>query len=1323
MAASNSSIEPFSYTTGDLSNIGPRWRRWLNRFELYADSKNLILTPEKEDNRQQRRALLLHLAGEEVQDVFDTLQDTGNTKDYDSAVKALKAYFIPKSNSAYARHAFKNTIPAEGESVSQYHIRLAAIAKDCGYAADCNNQIRDQILFHCESEYLQRKLLEEGDDLTLQRTLQLASECERIEERMKNLRVTTNTVNKVSQSRAIRTKDPRQKESDKADYSCYRCGGKGHYGRDPACPARGRTCHKCQGADHFSSMCRTKQKTKRKEENANQVDEDDTFDKFAFTINAINLQNRLTRVTVGGVELDVLVDTGASVSIIDQTTWKKLKSQQIECQSYKSNDTIKPYGSPSIPVIGKFDCDVTAGGITRLETFSVIEGTGEVPLLSRHASTELGLVKFDVNKVDSAIVEQFSDVFEGLGRLKDRSVKLHIKDDIDPVAQPLRRTPFQIRDKVKEELDELLKLDIIEPVDGPTPWVNPIVVVPKANGRLRLCLDMRRANEAIVRGRHPIPTVEELLQAMNGATVFSKVDLRMGYHQLELEPESRAITTFTTHVGLFRYKRLFFGINSATEQYQYEIQTALSGLQGAQNISDDIIIYGKDQKEHDKHLQAVMQRLRECGLTLNKEKCQFNMSELVFMGLLLSEKGIGPTESKVKAIVDAAEPKNASEVRSFLGLAAFNARFIPDFATVTEPLRQLTHKGAKFVFEQRQRKSFNELKTAMKAAKTLAYFDVTARTQVIADASPVGLGGILIQIQNEQPVVISYASRSLTPVEQRYSQTEKEALGLVWACERFHPYIYGVKFELLTDHKPLETIYGRKSKPCARVERWVLRLQSYEFEVKYIPGKKNIADALSRLIKTEDCKSHSCSEVENYVRFVAIQATPAALKPQDIERASDSDSELNLVRECIRSGQLHKLPTSYQRISSELCIYGQLILRGTRIVVPEKLRSRILALAHEGHLGIVNTKQNLRTKVWWPNMDTAAERFVRGCHACQMVARPDPPEPIRSTELPPGAWQDLATDLLGPLPSGDHLLVVVDYFSRYVEVSVVKQTTSEIIIQHLEEMFCRHGYPVTLKSDNGPQFRSGEFQTFCGMNNIEHIKVTARYAQANGEVERQNSSLLKRLQIAQAENKPWKREMNTYLLASRSIPHATTGISPAELLFSRKLRTKLPVLEERPNSAVTEVRDRDAEKKGQSKIYVDGRRNAKESDLQLGDQVLVRQEKKNKLSTNFGEAPHKVVQRDGNSLVVESPSGVRYSRNTTHVKRFMTQQNEASQPQCESPVQMDSSELQVPEIVPPPQPVIQSPPTPNPVIAERTARPQRTQRLPRRFDDYEVKRT
>ena len=384
----------------------------------------------------------------------------------------------------------------------------------------------------------------------------------------------------------------------------------------------------------------------------------------------------------------------------------------------------------------------------------------------------------------------------------------------------------------------MLDEDIIEPATGPTTWVNPIVVVPKYSNTgksddIRICIDMRRANEAIMRERHPIPTVE-VLQDMNGSKYFSQLDLRWDYNQLELSPESRDITTFVTHIGLFRFKRFVFGINAASEIYQNEIQSIIRGVPGVANISDNITIHDRTKEEHDERLHEVLRRLHQAGLTLNMEKCDIGVREVTFFGNRVSSDGIDVDSQKVAAVKNARAPQTATEVRSFLGLVNFSARFIPNLSTIAEPLCQLTRKNTVFQFGEAEKKSFEALKEAVTSATTLRFYDLNAKkTRVIADASPVGLGAVLVQEQEDGPRIIAYANRSLSDVERRYSQTEKEALALVWACEKLHPYIYGIDFELVTDHKPLQTIFSPRSKPCARIERWVLRMQPYTFKVVY----------------------------------------------------------------------------------------------------------------------------------------------------------------------------------------------------------------------------------------------------------------------------------------------------------------------------------------------------------------------------------------------------------------------------------------------------------------------------------------------------------
>ena len=486
------------------------------------------------------------------------------------------------------------------------------------------------------------------------------------------------------------------------------------------------------------------------------------------------------------------------------------------------------------------------------------------------------------------------------------------------------------------------------------------------------------------------------------------------------------------------------------------------------------------------------------------------------------------------------------------------------------------------------------MKDALSSPKTLAYFDGNAQTKVIADAGPVGLGGILVQEQNG---------------EQR-----------------------------------------PRSKPSARIERWMLRLQAYQYRVKYKPGKANVSDCLSRLI-TDNSKNSEISDFnERYINFVTKTAVPVAMTAAEIEAESEKDQEITNLRVCIRSSDWGRCKyPKYVFAKDELCEFNNTVLRGTRIVVPYKLRQRVIQLAHEGHQGIVKTKHRLRTKVWWPSMEKDAEKFCRLCRECQRVGLPDPPEEMRRTELPKGPWQDLAADLMGPLPNGEYVLVIVDYFSRYFEVNFIRRVTSTVIVRCLEKMFTTHGLPYSIKTDNGRQFVSEELETFLEEHGIEHRTSTPYWPQANGEVERQNRTLLKTLKIAHAQKLNIHHELNKFLIAYRSTPHCITGETPAKLLFGREIRTKLPDIQA-TSSNIEDVRDRDYQLKLKGKVYADAKRQAKQSNINKGDLFILKQDRENKLSETFSTNQYKVIEKKGNELTVQGEDGEVYRRNTSFVK-------------------------------------------------------------------------
>ena len=560
---------------------------------------------------------------------------------------------------------------------------------------------------------------------------------------------------------------------------------------------------------------------------------------------------------------------------------------------------------------------------------------GDAPtLLGRKFSESIGILRVGVHVVNNTDINgthvksdkkailkaKYPKVFEGLGKLKGFQLKLHIDSDIKPVAQPLRKIPFSRRQKVKEKLVQLEGLDVIEKVETPTSWINPLVAIEKPSGDIRICLDMRQANRANLREKHPVPTVEETLQEISNAKLFSKLDLNMAFHQIELAPESRDITTFAVPSGLYRYKRLLLGVNMATEKFQNLIWQVLKDCPDTYNIHDDILVVGRNEEEHDHNLNTALRKLEESGLTLNYDKCIMGASSMTYTGDILSADGLQLSEKRIEAIIDAPAPRNQFEVRSFLGSVQFCAKFIPQFATISAPLWDLTSKTASWNWGKKEIAAFDQIKTLLTSAPVMACFTQGASTRLTTDASPVGIGAILEQQQSDghfRPVY--YASRKLSGVEQRYSQFEREALAVKWACQKFYMFLYGTQFELCTDHKPLISVLGPNAKPpSARIERWLLYLQQFNYTIRHIQGKNNSADVLSRLpvgeVETADAK-----ESKAYACSIASQAVPAALTPKEAELASEHDKTLMLVRKAITTGDWTYLAgTMYKALSDEL---------------------------------------------------------------------------------------------------------------------------------------------------------------------------------------------------------------------------------------------------------------------------------------------------------------------------------------------------------------------------------------------------------------------
>ncbi|XP_062610353.1 uncharacterized protein K02A2.6-like [Saccostrea cucullata] len=1199
-----------------------RWKKWKLRLD------NLILAMGIKNDKARQRALLLHYAGEEVNEIFETLPNTGD--DYDTAVARLTEYFAPKKNTEFEVYKFRQAKQEPGETIDTFHTKLRQLSLTCEFNNN-DKEVKSQIIQGCSSTRLRRRALR--DDVNLEDLLKLARSLELSDKQASEIEKTDKSAEEVNSMRKRRNvpkflerkRDTRDRTDTPSKEKCFNCGGQFPHLKGP-CPAKGKTCNACHKIGHFASVCRSKSKSmNRKPKSVRQLDacnsdSDSESCEYLFgldQINSITKRQPRIKVEINGIPVSVLVDTGSSINVVDECTFKKLENK---VKLRKADTRVFAYGSKTtLDIMGKFQATIENKNKIEIADVYVVKGNSG-SLLGYDTCVQLQIVQKIASLSDDKIeilCQKYPKVFNGIGKLKHKQVKLHVDESVKPVSQPHRRIPFHVRKQVEKELEKLEKLDIIEKVNGPTPWVSPIVVAPKPKkpGEIRLCVDMRKANTAIQRERHVTPTIDDMILDLNGSKVFSKLDLNAGYHQLELHPDSRNITTFSTHVGLRRYKRLSFGISSAAEVFQNSLSTALEGLQGVRNISDDIIVFGQTCEEHDKNLEAVFKRLEEKHLTLNKEKCEFNKTQIEFYGYVFSSEGISADPRKVDAIKNSEIPSNASEVRSFLGMTNYVGRFIPNYSTITAPLRELTKQNVKFEWQPNQQKAFDMLKRELTSDKVMAYFDPSKETTMIVDASPVGLGALLTQ----EGKVISYGSRALNDVETRYSQTEREALAVVWGCEHFHLYLFGQDFKVISDHKPLEAIFNNPhSKPPARIERWRLKLQPYHFGLQYRPGKTNAADYMSRH-PSKSTKINSLSDIaEEYVNYVTENAVPKTLTLAEIGNETQKDPILQRVIEAIisekkipESKDLDKTIETFRRRQNELTLHRDgnhsVLLIENRLVIPRSIQQTVIKLAHEGHQGIVRTKQLLREKVWFVNIDKQVEEFCKGCVPCQASVPGQKYTPLKMSPLPNRPWSEVSMDFCGPFPSGSYLMVVVDDYSRYPVVEILTKLTAKAVIPKLDNVFALFGIPDVVKTDNGPPFNGLLFKEFAKHLGFQHRKITPLWPQANGEAERFMKTIGKAIRAAHAEQRSWKQELYCFLRNYRATPHATTSTTPAELLLGRKLKTRIPEII--PSSKNTEISRKDQKEKEKMKRYADIRRGALDHKLQPGDKVLVKQQK------------------------------------------------------------------------------------------------------------------
>ncbi|KAJ8706686.1 hypothetical protein PYW07_012764 [Mythimna separata] len=809
---------------------------------------------------------------------------------------------------------------------------------------------------------------------------------------------------------------------------------------------------------------------------------------------------------------------------------------------------------------------------------------------------------------------RYKELFtEGLGRFKGGPVRLRVREGATPVFCRARPVPYALRKRVDDELDIMLRTGVIEPVES-ADWATPLVPVRKADGGLRICADYKvTLNPVLLIDRYPLPRIDDLLVKLNGAKVLSKIDLSQAYNQIELEDPDN-LTVINTHKGLFKYKRLVYGLSSSPGIFQRIMSNLVNDIPNVQVFLDDIIIGTTTMTQHLETLETLLERLHNSGIKLKKNKCFFMTNQVKYLGYIISADGIKTDPEKVEGIINIPSPRNVTELRSFLGTINFYAKFVGNLSTILAPLYNLLKKGITWNWDRECELSYRKVKSILTSVDVLAHYDPDKPLFLTCDASARGLGGVLTQLcegecagagvgagtgPRERPVI--YVSRALTNAEKNYSQIEREALAIIFSLEKLHQYLYGRRFTLRTDHKPLVTIFGPKqgvpSMAASRLQRWAIKLAAYTYDIEFVRSKDNGADGLSRLPARTSGKQ--CTKMPEQT-FLHFAQNAMLMDYQEIRKHTSRDPLLGRVLSYLRdewpSDEIITTLKPYYNRKKELYEELGCVMWGHRVVVPETCRTKVLLELHEAHMGIVKTKSFARSYVWWPGIDEAIESMCRSCRTCAAEADAPPRHEPCPWPWPDKPWARVHLDFLGPI-AGRIFLVMIDARTKWIEVSQVPSTAAVHLINRLSEGFARFGLPKQIVSDNGPPFTSSEFSRFLSANGVEHLFSAPYHPASNGAAENAVRTVKKVIKKAHREKLDITLFLNNFLLHYRNTEHCTTGETPALLMCGRRLRTKLDSLIPDRSTKV-----RNTQQKQQQTGGASGTR-----DLRPGEEIWLRQ--------------------------------------------------------------------------------------------------------------------
>ncbi|KAI3505957.1 hypothetical protein L1887_28299 [Cichorium endivia] len=810
---------------------------------------------------------------------------------------------------------------------------------------------------------------------------------------------------------------------------------------------------------------------------------------------------------------------------------------------------------------------------------------------------------------DIPVVRDFPDVFpEDLpGLPPERQVEFKI--DLTPGAAPIAKAPYRLAPpemlELSIQLRELLDKGFIRP--SCSPWGAPILFVKKKDGSNRMCIDYRELNKLTVKNRYPLPRIDDLFDQLQGASWFSKIDLRSGYHQMRVREEDIPKTAFRTRYGHFEFVVMPFGLTNAPAAFMDLMNRVCRPMLDRSVIVfiDDILVYSRNKEQHSQHLREVLETLRKEKLYAKLSKCDFWLRKVQFLGHIVNEQGIMVDPAKVEAVMRWEVPKTPSEIRSFLGLAGYYRRFIQDFSKVAVPLTRLTKKNAAFRWGEEQQEAFETLRRKLCEAPVLTLPEGMEDMVVYCDASITGLGAVLMQ----RGKVIAYASRQLKPHEANYPTHDLELGAVVFALKIWRHYLYGVKCTIYTDHKSLKYLMDQANLNM-RQRRWLDVLKDYDCEIHYHPGKAHVvADALSR-------KASGAPLRGVCLRMTMVTPLLELIRKAQVEASKSENQKGERI-----VGQL----AAMVKDSRELLTCHE------RIWVPKLggVRQTLLEEAHKSkfsiHPGETKMYRDLREYYWWPGMKREVAWFVERCMTCRRVKAEHqrPHGKLQPLEIPEWKWEHITMDFITKLPRTprrmDTIWVIVDRLTKSAHFLPIQETFSakELAKVYVDEIISRHGIPVSVISDRDVRFTSRFWRKFHEELGTRLHFSTAYHPQTDGQSERTIQTLEDMLRACVIDfGGSWDSHLPLAEFSYNNSYHASIGRAPFEMLYGRKCRTPIcwgevgqRVLGStevviKTTELIQKVRERLLTAQSRQKSYADRRRS--DLEFQVGDYVLLK---------------------------------------------------------------------------------------------------------------------